>query len=138
VQPRARRSSQRGDAADEQSRSAATIERDDEDLLRRLALNDERTIAGLLGAGSELEGPRGGAGDRVTVRLRLAALVAMQAAPASYQLAVSNALAAGVTESEIVDVLCAVAPVTGAARVHAAATVLVDVFGYGNEAVGPN
>ena len=60
----------------------------------------------------------------------------MQAAPASYQLAVSNALAAGVTESEIVDVLCAVAPVTGAARVHSAATALADVLGYGESAGG--
>jgi 4-carboxymuconolactone decarboxylase len=87
----------------------------------------------LLGAGSDLGTARGGAEGRTTARLRLAALVAMQAAPASYQLAVNSALAAGVTESELVDVLCAIAPVTGAARVHAAATVLMDVFGYGAE-----
>ena len=60
----------------------------------------------------------------------------MQAAPASYQLAVSNALAAGVTESEIVDVLCAVAPVRGAARVHSAAAALAEVFGCGDETEG--
>jgi alkylhydroperoxidase family enzyme len=115
--------------------SAGTIERDDEDLLRRLALNDERAIARLLG-GDDGRSPSNGPGDRAATQLRLAALVAMQAAPASYQLAVSNALAAGVTESEIVDVLCAVAPVTGAARVHSAATALADALGYGESAGG--
>jgi hypothetical protein len=110
--------------------SAGSIEPNHEDLLRRLALNDERAIARVLGAGSATVADASDA--RSATQLRLAALVAMQAAPASYQLAVSNALAAGVTESEIVDVLCAVAPVAGAARVHSAAAALTEVLGCGD------
>ena len=102
-----------------------TIERDPEDLLRRLALNDQHALAALLGTGTI--GIR--LGDRATAQLRLAALVAIQASPASYQWAVTSALAVGVTEPELIDVLCTVAPVTGAARVRSAAAALVDVFG---------
>jgi hypothetical protein len=111
-------------------RSAACIGRDHEDLLRRLALNDQHAIAALLGAASTPAGTgMCGPTDRAHAQLRLAALVAMQASPASYQWAVSSALAAGVTEPEIVEVLCTVAPVTGAARVHSAAIALAEVLG---------
>jgi len=110
------------------------IERDYEDLLRRLALNDEHAIAALLGADSGSVPTDCGPAGRANAQLRLAALVAMQAAPASYQWAVSCALAAGVTESEIVEVLCTVAPVTGAARVHSAAAALAEVLGCEGEA----
>jgi 4-carboxymuconolactone decarboxylase len=114
--------------------SAGPIERDHEDLLRRLALNDEHAIAALLGAASTPAASGGcGPADRARAQLRLAALVAMQAAPASYQWAVSSALAAGVTEPEIVEVLCTVAPVTGAARVHSAAIALAEVLGCDDE-----
>jgi 4-carboxymuconolactone decarboxylase len=102
-----------------------SIERDHEDLLRRLALNDQHALAALLGTGTI--GIR--LGDRATAQLRLAALVAIQAAPASYQWAVTSALAVGVTESELIDVLCTVAPVAGPARVRSAAAALAEVFG---------
>jgi hypothetical protein len=105
------------------------IGRDHEVLLRRLALNDEHAIAALLGAESGISPTECGPAGRDIARLRLAALVAMQAAASSYQWEVNNALAVGVTESEIVDVLCTVAPVTGAARVHSAAAALAEVLG---------
>jgi 4-carboxymuconolactone decarboxylase len=92
----------------------------------------------LLGISSDLGPAHCGTVDRANAQLRLAALVAMQAAPESYQWAVSSALAAGVTESEIVDVLCTVAPVTGAARVHSAAAALAEVFGCGEGELRPD
>lgn len=94
-----------------------------------MALNDEHAIAALLGVGSAPATGNCAPAERTRAQIRLAALVAMQAAPASYQWAVSSALAAGVTETEIVEVLCTVAPVTGAARVHSAAMALAEVLG---------
>jgi alkylhydroperoxidase family enzyme len=98
-----------------------------------LAVNDKDAIAALLGGDSGNVPAECGTAGRANAQLRLAALVAMQAAAASYQWEVNNALAAGVTESEIVDVLCTVAPVTGAARVHSAAAALAEVLGCESE-----
>jgi 4-carboxymuconolactone decarboxylase len=106
-----------------------TVERQPEDLLRRLALNDEAAIASILSAGmADVHGSE--LSDRANAQVRLAALVALEAAPASYQWAVGVALAAGVTEDEIVGVVLSVAPVVGAARVHSAAAALVGALGY--------
>ena len=55
--------------------------------------------------------------ERTTALVRVAATIAVDAAPASFQHAVAVALAAGTTHDEIVAALEAVAPVTGAARV---------------------
>jgi hypothetical protein len=52
-----------------------------------------------------------------TSTVRVAATIAVDAAPYSFQHAVALALAAGVTSDEIVACLEAVTPVTGAARV---------------------
>ena len=49
--------------------------------------------------------------------MRVAATIAVDAAPSSFQHAVTHALAAGATSDEIVATLEAVTPVTGAARV---------------------
>jgi 4-carboxymuconolactone decarboxylase len=105
-------------------------ERNHEDLLRRLALNDERALTRVLAGGAALRLPDGvpDLGDKTKSYVLVAALVATQAAPASYQRAVSNALSVGVSESEILGVLCTVAPVVGAARLQAAAAALGDVF----------
>ena len=102
---------------------------DTEDLLRRLALHDEIAIASILGPPmADLDGCE--LSDRTNAQVRLAALVALEAAPASYQWAVGVALAAGVTEDEIVGVVLSVAAVVGAARVHSAAAALVGALGY--------
>ncbi|MGH9228805.1 MAG: carboxymuconolactone decarboxylase family protein [Acidimicrobiales bacterium] len=96
------------------------MEPEHEDLLRRLALNDEDALESLLGtalADAELSGL-----DAKTLALvRLAGLVALEAAPASYQWSVAAALAAGATDGEIVGVLVALAPIAGTVRVNAAA-----------------
>jgi alkylhydroperoxidase/carboxymuconolactone decarboxylase family protein YurZ len=107
------------------------IERNHEDLLRRLALNDERALTGVLAGASGLRLPAGvpDLGDKTKSYVLLAALIATQAAPTSYQSAVSNALSVGVSESEILGVLCTVAPVVGAARLQAASAALGNVLG---------
>jgi 4-carboxymuconolactone decarboxylase len=97
------------------------VRRDHEDLLRRLALNDEGAIGSALGTTVadvglvELE-------PKTHALVRLAALIALGSADASHQWGVSVALAVGVSEDEIVGVLLAVAPVVGLARMNPAAS----------------
>jgi 4-carboxymuconolactone decarboxylase len=82
--------------------------------LRRLAVHDdallEMTAAGSSFVTSVMD-------QRTEALLRIAAAIAVDAAPSSFQHAVAHALAAGATRDEIVATLDAVTPVTGAARV---------------------
>ncbi|MGB6453963.1 MAG: carboxymuconolactone decarboxylase family protein [Streptosporangiaceae bacterium] len=61
--------------------------------------------------------------------VKVAALVAMDAAPASYLFQVQLALDAGATAREILGVLTAVAPQTGMARVVSAAPEIMIALG---------
>ena len=72
--------------------------------------------------------------ERTTSLVRIAAIIAVDAAPASFQHAVTHALAAGATRDEIVATLEAVTPVAGAARVVASAPKLALALGYDVEA----
>jgi 4-carboxymuconolactone decarboxylase len=103
-----------------------------EDLLRRLALNDERSVGIVLASGS---GPGFDAAlvPKVDLLVRLGALVAVGAATASLRRTVELALAAGATEAEIVGVLVAVAPTVGLARVVSTAPRLATAIGYDTE-----
>jgi 4-carboxymuconolactone decarboxylase len=102
---------------------------DHEDLLRRLALNDERALEWLLGMRLDDPAPTG-LDARTTALVRLAGLVALDAAPASYQWGVTAALAVGATDGEVVGVLAALAPVVGVVRVNAAAPEFALAIGY--------
>jgi alkylhydroperoxidase/carboxymuconolactone decarboxylase family protein YurZ len=104
-----------------------------EELLRRLALNDEKSVGMVLGSGS---GPSEGVGlvPKVDLLVRLGALVAVGAATASLRRTVEQASAAGASEAEIVGVLVAVAPTVGMARVVATAPKLATAIGYDAEA----
>ena len=62
--------------------------------------------------------------------MRVAATIALDAAPSSFQHAVAVALAAGATSNEIVATLEAVTPVTGTARVVSCAPKLALALGY--------
>jgi alkylhydroperoxidase/carboxymuconolactone decarboxylase family protein YurZ len=68
--------------------------------------------------------------DKTVALLRIAATVAVDAAPYSFQHAVALALAAGATNDEIVGCLEAVTPVTGAARVVQCAPKVALALGY--------
>jgi 4-carboxymuconolactone decarboxylase len=95
------------------------VRREHEDLLRRLAVSDAAALEALLGE-VPAQGERAGLDDRTTALVRLAALVAQGAASPSYQAAVADALAAGVTDGDVVATLLALAPVVGTVRIESA------------------
>jgi 4-carboxymuconolactone decarboxylase len=61
--------------------------------------------------------------------VKIAALIALGAPPASYAWHVANAVEDGVTPAHILGVLCAVAPQVGGARVVAAAPEIMVALG---------
>ncbi len=100
-----------------------------ERLLRRLALNDEESVGRALVG--DVDGPSCAALDpKVDVFVQLAALLALDGATTSLRAAVERATGAGASESEIVEVLVAIGPVVGFARVVAAAPRLATALGY--------
>lgn len=100
-----------------------------EDILRSLATNDETFIENIVAM--QLENIEASGLDPKTHALtRLGALVALDAAPASYQWTVGMAFAAGATVDEITGVLIAVAPTVGIARIVSAAPELALAIGY--------
>ena len=103
--------------------------------LRRLALHDDALVEAILS--EETIRPVFGLDGRTAALARLAATIAVDAAPSSFQHAVALALAAGATNGEIVATLEAVTPVTGAARVVLCAPKLALALGYDvEEALG--
>lgn len=100
-----------------------------EEALRDLAMNDERFVESVLAI--QLANIEASNLDAKTHALaRLGALIALDAAPASYQWNIGMALAAGASPQEIVGVLIAVAPTVGLARVVSAAPELALAIGY--------
>ncbi len=100
-----------------------------ERLLRHLALNDEEWIRKVLVIGTVRELPLA-LDHKVEVLVRLGALLALGAATSSLRATVERAIQTGASESEIVDVLVAVGPAVGLARVVAAAPRLALALGY--------
>ena len=86
----------------------------------------------LLTTGLELRAEwqaRSGLDPRSYALVKLAALIALDAPPASYLWQVANALDAGATPEDLVGVLIAVAPQVGGPRVIAAAPELMVALG---------
>ncbi|MBV9193854.1 MAG: hypothetical protein JO168_06880 [Solirubrobacterales bacterium] len=100
-----------------------------EQLLRRLALNDEKSLGIVLATGSG-PGLHVALAPKVDLLVRLGALVAVGAATTSLRRTVELALEAGATDAEIVGVLVAVGPAVGLARVVATAPKLARAIGY--------
>jgi 4-carboxymuconolactone decarboxylase len=100
-----------------------------EDLLRRLALNDENVVGHVMTrrAGTD---PHTELGSRVDLLVRLGALLAVGAAAPSLREVVEKAVAAGVTTNEMVGVLVCVGPTIGVASMVASASKLAVVIGY--------
>ena len=108
---------------------------DAEELLRRLALNDENVVRAAVGADPR---PLGGGLEldaKTNALVRLAALLSIGAATSSCRAAVERARAAGAGDAEIVGVLVAVAPAVGGARVVGAAPRLALAIDYDVEDV---
>ena len=86
----------------------------------------------LLAAGLELRAEwkeRSRLDSRSYALVKLAALIALDAPPASYLWQVSNALEAGVTPEDLIGVLIAIAPQVGGPKVVAAAPELMVALG---------
>ena len=86
----------------------------------------------LLAAGLELRAEwkaKSGLDARSYALVKLAALIALDAPPASYLWQVSNALDAGATPDDLIGVLIAVAPQVGGPKVVAAAPELMVALG---------
>lgn len=62
--------------------------------------------------------------------VRLAALVAVDAPPASYLMHIGPAVESGITLEQVQDVLITVAPITGAPRVLSATRKITDALGF--------
>jgi 4-carboxymuconolactone decarboxylase len=105
------------------------MRREHEELLRRLALNDEAALEDVLGVPVRGDGVPG-LDPRTRALVRLAALVALGADPASYQWAVADALAAGACDDQVLGVLVTLAPVVGRVRVGAAAPEVALAIGH--------
>ncbi len=96
--------------------------------LRRLAVHDETLLDAIGVDGSSLAASA--IDPRTRALVRLAATIALDASPASFQHAVALAGNVGVTNDEIVATLEAVTPVTGATRVVQCAPKLALALGY--------
>jgi 4-carboxymuconolactone decarboxylase len=96
--------------------------------LRRIAVHDTALLEVIAVDGSSFA--TAVIDERTAALVRVAATIAVDAAPASFQHAVALALAAGATSDEIVASLEAVTPVTGAARVVQCAPKVALALGY--------
>lgn len=97
--------------------------------LRRLALHDEDWIASLL-AMDVKNVAASGLDARTHALVRLAALLAVEACPVSYQANIEAALAAGATPDDVVGILIAVAPITGVPRIVSSVPKVAPAIGY--------
>ena len=98
------------------------------DRLRRLAAPEAGLVEQPPGASCGIE--RHGLDERAAALVRLGALVALHAAPASYRGGVDRALAAGASVDDVVATLTIVARTVGLARVVSAAPDLALALGY--------
>ena len=102
-----------------------------EDLLRRLALNDENVVRVVLQDAHGARAP-GDAGLylKTDSLVRLGALLSVGAATDSCRLAVDRARSAGADDDEIVGALVAIGPAIGFARLVAVAPRLALAIGF--------
>ena len=96
--------------------------------LRRIVLHDDALLDRVAVQGSSFASEV--IDEKTEALVRIAATVAVDAAPSSFQHAVGLALLAGATTDQIVACLEAVTPVTGSARVVQCAPKLALALGY--------
>lgn len=86
------------------------------ELIRRLTLSDETTLADVMAGRSTQSKPL--LDDRTRSLVRLAGLIALDARTTSLQAVAEAAFASGARDEEIVEVLAVVAPIVGTSRVN--------------------
>src|SRR4051795_1175159 len=100
-----------------------------EQLLRRLALNDEKLVGSVL-ARTAADGPVPALDRKSEALVRVGALLAVGASTASLRWTVELAQSTGATDEEILGVLVAIGPAVGLACVVAGAPRLALAMGY--------
>jgi 4-carboxymuconolactone decarboxylase len=106
----------------------ADVDQVTRDALTSLVLGDPRVLEDALEL-REMAQERSGLDPRTFSLVKIAALVAVDAPPASYLWQVPNALAMGATPAEILGVLRAVAPQVGGPRVIGAVPEIMIALG---------
>jgi 4-carboxymuconolactone decarboxylase len=106
----------------------ADVDDDTKDALTDLALGDIQALETALELRESWQG-RSGLDARAFSLVKIAALIAVDAPPASYLWQVSNALDSGATPNEIVGVMRAIAPQVGGPRIVAAAPEIMVALG---------
>ncbi len=96
--------------------------------LAELALGDPELLGEGLQVRAELQS-RSGLDPRTFALVKIAALIALDAPPASYLWQVGNALDAGVTPEDLMGVLLAISPQVGGPKTIAAAPELMVALG---------
>ena len=98
------------------------------DVLTALTMGDPDLLAEGLELRAEWK-ERSGLDRRSYALVKLAALIALDAPPASYLWQVGNAIEAGVTPEDLIGVLIAIAPQVGGPKIVAAAPELMVALG---------
>jgi 4-carboxymuconolactone decarboxylase len=106
----------------------ADVSSDTREVLAALALGDPDLLAAGLEVRAEWKA-RSGLDARSYALVKIAALIALDAPPASYLWQVSNALEAGATPEDLIGVLIALAPQVGGPKLVAAAPELMVALG---------
>jgi len=99
-----------------------------EDHLRRIARSDDKEIETMVGMRQGLKDITQ-LDDRSFALVKIAALIAVDAPPASYMWQIGNAIAEGVTPEEVLGTMWAVAPQVGGPRVISAAPEIMLALG---------
>jgi 4-carboxymuconolactone decarboxylase len=102
---------------------------DVEQVLRRLALNDEKLVGSVLSRTTGLS-PMPALDRKSEALVHVGALLSVGASTASLRWTVERAQSTGATDEEILGVLVAIGPAVGLARVVAAAPRLALAMGY--------
>ena len=99
-----------------------------EDHLRRIARSDDKEIETMVGLRQGLKDVTQ-LDDRSFALVKIAALIAVDAPPASYMWQIGNAIAEGVTPEEVLGTMWAVAPQVGGPRLISAAPEIMLALG---------
>ena len=100
----------------------------EEDHLRRIARSDDKEIETMVGMRQGLKDVTQ-LDNRSFALVKIAALIAVDAPPASYMWQIGNAIAEGVTPEEVLGTMWAVAPQVGGPRLISAAPEIMLALG---------
>ena len=107
---------------------SASVSAKVEDHLRRIARSDDKEIETIVGMRQGLKDITQ-LDNRSFALVKIAALIAVDAPPASYMWQIGNAIAEGVTPEEVLGTMWAVAPQVGGPRLISAAPEIMLALG---------